>query len=208
MPNNLQPAPAAFADPCGDPGVVAGVVAPPATGFSPISVPRIGLTPAQRRAALLAALAALGCTLLTGDQADVRTRTDEGDSNRKPTVRVRHYSQAIASIRTDMRVRFGYSSPFAIWAEFPIITPYEEKAIQATTASFFRPLNGRAGFVEFNVDLNKWPMEQDPNLPHVLNAKMISLFSQSLGLTYIGLGFPLTDPGVTPIFFDWKGDSL
>jgi hypothetical protein len=177
-------------------------------GFPRVGLPRIGLTPAQRRAAVLAALVALGCTTLTGDQADVRTRTDEGDSNRKPTVRVRHYSQAIASIRTDMRVRPGYSSPFAIWAEFPIITPYEEKAIQATTTSFFRPLNGRGGFVEFNVDLSKWPMEQDPNLPHVLNAKMISLFSQSLGLTYIGLGFPLTDPGVTPIFFDWKGDPL
>jgi hypothetical protein len=48
-------------------------------GVPRVGLPRIGLTPAQRRAALLAALVALGCTTLTSDQADVRTqpRDDE-----------------------------------------------------------------------------------------------------------------------------------
>jgi RHS repeat-associated protein len=45
-------------------------------GFPRVGLPRIGLTLAQQRAALPAALAALGCPLLTGDQADVRTRTN------------------------------------------------------------------------------------------------------------------------------------
>jgi hypothetical protein len=52
--------------------------------------PRIGLTPAQRRAALPAALAALGCPLLTGDQADVRTQPRD-DEQRLPLY---HYTDA------------------------------------------------------------------------------------------------------------------
>jgi hypothetical protein len=64
--------------PAADEGILPLTLNPPATGPR-IWVPRagglrIGLTPAQRRAALLAALAALGCTTLTSDQADVRTQ--------------------------------------------------------------------------------------------------------------------------------------
>jgi hypothetical protein len=55
-------------------------------GFPRVGLPRIGLTPAQRRAAVLAALVALGCPLLTGDQADVQTRTDEQSRRRYPEI--------------------------------------------------------------------------------------------------------------------------
>jgi hypothetical protein len=56
-----------------------------------VGLPRIGLTPAQRRAALPAALVALGCPLLTGDQADVRTRTRDRDNQ---SIYLYHYTES------------------------------------------------------------------------------------------------------------------
>ena len=126
----------------------------------------------------------------------------------KNMVRVRHYSPAIGQIRIDMRIKPSTQNSFALWVEYPITTPYEERAIQKTTESFFRPLSGRGGCVEFNVDLRKWRMDQDPNLPNVSNAKIIYLYSDVIGTDYVGVGVPLTEPNVNPMFFDWKGHPL
>jgi hypothetical protein len=170
-------------------------------GFPRVGLPRIGLTPAQRRAAVLAALVALGCTTLTGDQADVRTRED--DPPRKPTVRVRHYSRFIQSIKSNMIVKVNSSilPPGVIWVEYPIITPYDERAIQQRTSSFF--ITGVRGFVEFNVDLNKWNMTQDPNIPWDPTSKIIVLPPP-----FNRIGFPLSLPEVAPAFFDATGGHL
>jgi hypothetical protein len=68
--------------PTADAGILTTVGARPyprTIGFPPLVVPEVRVTPGQRRAALLALLAALSCTLLTGDQADVRTRTRDRD---------------------------------------------------------------------------------------------------------------------------------
>ena len=118
----------------------------------------------------------------------------------KNMVRVRHYSPAIGQIRIDMRIKPSTQNSFALWVEYPITTPYEERAIQKTTESFFRPLSGRGGCVEFNVDLRKWRMDQDPNLPNVSNAKIIYLYSDVIGTDYVGVGFPLTEPNVCLLY--------
>jgi RHS repeat-associated protein len=120
-------------------------------------------------------------------------------------VRARHYDQQINLIHATMLIKSA--DGLAVWVEYPVITPYNEGAIQATTLSFMRPLNGRGGFVEFNVDVNKWRMEPDPNLPWLRNAKIIWLGNAD-DLKYIGVGFPLSDPGVAPLFFDWKGHPI
>jgi hypothetical protein len=120
-------------------------------------------------------------------------------------VRVRHYSWAIDAIRSSMIIRSG--DGLAIWVEYPITTSYDESAIQRTSESFMRPLNGKGGFVEFNVDLNKWTMEPDPNLIWVDNAKMIRLWNES-DISHVGVGFPLDDPSVDPRFFDWQGNHI
>lgn len=118
-------------------------------------------------------------------------------------VRVRHYSQQIDYVRSIMLIKAR--DGLAIWVEYPITTPYEEQAIQKTTSSFMIPLNGRGGFVEFYVDLNKWHMEPDPNLPGVKGATIIWLGGPG-NMTYIGVGFPLGEPDVDPEFFDWQGN--
>ena len=123
-------------------------------------------------------------------------------TNTPKIARVRHYDQQIDLIESTMLIKS--QEGLAIWVEHPIITPYEKDAIQETTASFMRALNGHGGFVEFNVDLNKWRMEPDPNLPWVSNAKIIWLGGPG-NLPYIGVGFPLHEPGVDPVFFDWQG---
>lgn len=81
-----------------------------------------------------------------------------------------------------------------------------KKQFKKTTESFYVPLNGRGGFVEFNVDQSKWPTVSDPNLAGIVsNAVMISLYSDKLGIVYAQSGFPLDEPGVNAKFFDWKG---
>jgi hypothetical protein len=124
------------------------------------------------------------------------------------SVRVRHYSPFIHSIMNDMIIKPTPSLGPGIWVEYPITTLYEEKAIQATTTAFFRPLDGRGGFVEFNVDLNRWPMEQDSNLPDMTNSKIIWLYGPTIGITYVDIGFPLYETDVNPSFYDWQGKRI
>ena len=119
----------------------------------------------------------------------------------KSIVRVRHYSPAISQIKTDMRIKPSTQNFFALWVEYPITTPYEEKAIQKTTESFFRPLSGRGGFVEFNVDLRKWPRCQDPRFPDLRKAKIINWYSDVIGTTYKVVVFALTEPYIHRMFF-------
>jgi hypothetical protein len=73
--------------PTADDGILPQVLNPPAPDpriwAPPTGGIRIGLTPAQRRAALLAALVALGCTTLTSDQADVRTQPRDRTKNQR-----------------------------------------------------------------------------------------------------------------------------
>jgi RHS repeat-associated protein len=121
-------------------------------------------------------------------------------------IRVRHYSRSIDLIMGSMVIRSA--DELAIWVEYPITTPYEENAIQLTSASFLRPLDGKGGFVEFDVDLNKWRMEQDPNLSHVGNSKIIWLWGPDIGTTYLSIGYPLYEPNVNPEFYDWKGNQM
>ena len=105
----------------------------------------------------------------------------------------------------DMVIKPGRSGP-AVWVEFPITTSYDKTDIETVTKSFFRPLNDKGGFVEFNVDLDKWELQQDPNLPDVRNAKMIWLITKQ-GEIHID-GFPLSEPGVEPEFFDYEGNKI
>jgi hypothetical protein len=115
-------------------------------------------------------------------------------------VRVRHYSRRIDAVRADILIKVNPGmSPF-VWVEYPIMTPNDEQAIKNRARSFFIA-GGVDGFVEFNVDLNKWSMEQDPNIPYDPTAKIIRL-----GIFHAIIGFPLTDPGVNPTFFDAKGN--
>jgi hypothetical protein len=115
-------------------------------------------------------------------------------------VRVRHYSRRIDAIKADMLIKVNMNMGPFIWVEYPIVTPNNEQAIQRRASRFFIA-GGVDGFVEFNVDLNKWSMEQDPNIPYDPTAKIIKL-----GISYATIGFPLTEPGVSPMFFDAKGD--
>jgi RHS repeat-associated protein len=122
----------------------------------------------------------------------------------KNIVRVRHYSQfAIDRIQSEMLIRPGRSGP-AIWVEYPIITSYDPQDIRKTTELFVRPLSDDGGFVEFNVDLDKWNLQQDPNLPYTTNAKMIWLLTKQ-GELHLE-GFPLSEPEVDPEFFDREGN--
>jgi RHS repeat-associated protein len=121
-------------------------------------------------------------------------------------VRVRHYSQNIMGIMASMAIKVGPSGPYT-WVEYPITTSYDEDDIQNTTKEFMRPLNGRGGFVEFSVDLNRWTILPDNNLPYVSNAKMIPLYTHD-GVVYVDKGFPLSEPGTNPRFFDWQGNLL
>ena len=122
-------------------------------------------------------------------------------------VRVRHYSDAIQAIRNTMILKSQMRFTFNVWVEYPITTGYEEEEIRETVKSFFiYPIEGVGGFVEFNVDLNKWILKQDPNLPLVYNAKAISLID--MGAEYMLNGFPLNQLGVDPKFFDWRGNPL
>jgi hypothetical protein len=91
--------------------------------------------------------------------------------------------------------------PDAIWVEEPISTPYDKAAIKRRTQTFF--ITGVDGFVEFNVDLNKWAMAQDPNIDYDPNSKIIILHPP-----YNISGFPLTDPNVNPVFFDEEGSPI
>jgi len=117
-------------------------------------------------------------------------------------VRVRHYSQVIDVIEKEkaIRPREGLKE---IFVEYPIRTPNSTDAIQAVTDSFYRPLNGQGGFVDFNVDLKIWTMHLDPMLDPSKNAKMIALFDW-IELQYKPF-FPLDAPGVDAQFFDWTG---
>jgi RHS repeat-associated protein len=115
-------------------------------------------------------------------------------------VRVRHYSRRIDAIRADMLIKVNTNMGPFVWVEYPIVTPNDEQAIQRRASRFFIA-GGVDGFVEFNVDLNKWSMEQDPNIPYDSTAKIIKL-----GISYATIGFPLTEPGVSPMFFDAKGN--
>ena len=121
------------------------------------------------------AISIIGIISLLVSPGAVQDTIEPTPTNEPRFVRVRHYDQQIDLIRSTMIIKS--ESGLAIWAEYPITTPYEEQAIQITTESFMRPLNGRGGFVEFNVDLNKWRMEPDPNLPWLSNAKIIWLWS-------------------------------
>jgi len=129
------------------------------------------------------------------------TRVATDTPTPEQVIRVRHYSQSITEIRSSMVIK---SDRIAIFAEYPIITPYEEQAIQRTSRSFMRPLDRQGGFVEFNVDLRKWRVEPDPNLQDmVTNAvrirpKPLTLFNE----------FPLNELGVNPIFYNWRGRPL
>jgi hypothetical protein len=96
LPNNLQPALDAPADPQASTvaetlALLQGGTYPPTTVFPPFRGPGIGLTDADRRAALPAALVAPGCTVLTGDQADVRT--DEPQSDHQQPQIFYHYGR-------------------------------------------------------------------------------------------------------------------
>lgn len=124
-------------------------------------------------------------------------------------IRVRHYSQAIGQIKTAQEIRSGMSGPL-VFIEHPITTSRDAASIQQTTQSFFRPLNGTGGFVEFNVDLNKWVVAQDPNLPWVPNAKVIHPITHQ-GTIYMKgatMYFPLNEPIVMPTFYNWKGEKM
>ncbi len=126
-------------------------------------------------------------------------RTPEPDRS----VRVRHYSQVIESTMATMVLK----GELMVWVEYPITTSYKEEAIQRTSETFFRPLNGRGGFVEFSVDLKKWTIIHDPNLRDVPNASAIRLLPKDGNLFYITTlkGFPLYEPKVNPSFYNWKG---
>ena len=96
-----------------------------------------------------------------------------------------------------------------IWVEYPITTGYDKDAkIRETIRSFFIywPTNNAGGFVEFNVDLERWTLIQDPNLPQASNAKVIAL--SKMGYQHMLRGFPLDEPGVNPKFYDWRGSPL
>jgi RHS repeat-associated protein len=132
-------------------------------------------------------------------QAPVPTVTVTVTPTKEPkSVRVRHYSNSINSIKSQMLIRSTYG--FSIWVEYPIFTSYEESEIRETVEIFGRDYSQITGFVEFDVDLEKWTMVPDPNLKGIENAKMI--------LTYVGNAFPLNEPGVNPMFFDKIGNPL
>jgi hypothetical protein len=119
-------------------------------------------------------------------------------------VRVRHYSNSINSIKSQMLIRATYG--YSIWVEYPVMTPYEEKAIRNTVIKFGRNPDSINGFVEFNVDLRKWKLEDDPNLPPGSNAMMIPLDRLDGDMSYLGKGFPLSD--TIPVFYDSTGKPL
>jgi hypothetical protein len=130
------------------------------------------------------------------------------DDNDK-IIRVRHYSQSIDQIKASQEIVSGLSGPL-IFVEYPITTPRDIDSIQQTTRSFYGPLNGVGGFVDFNVDLNKWIVSPDPNLTWVTNAKVINPITVdgSLYMRGTSMYFPLDAPNVMPVFYDWKGDIL
>jgi RHS repeat-associated protein len=130
-------------------------------------------------------------------------------NDRDKIIRVRHYSKSIAQIKASQEIVSGISGPF-IFVEHPIITPRDIDSIQQTTQSFFRPLDGIGGFVDFNVDLNKWIVGPDPNLSGVTNAKIINPITVD-GSVYMrgtSMYFPLDAPNVKPVFYDWKGEVM
>jgi hypothetical protein len=86
-----------------------------------------------------------------------------------------------------------------IFIESPIQTGYSEAEIQHKSGYFFRPLNGVGGFVEFNIDPEKWDVVPDPLFPD--EADVILIYDRETG-------FPLDAAGVEAQFFDWKGMLL
>jgi RHS repeat-associated protein len=124
----------------------------------------------------------------------------------RPMARVRHYSYNINSIRSEMLIRSTYG--LLIWVEYPITTSYEASAIRETVRLFGRDYGRISGFVEFNVDLGKWILKDDENLPGVYNAKVIPLITLDGNYSYVGIGFPLNEPEVNPKFFDETGKAL
>lgn len=94
-----------------------------------------------------------------------------------------------------------------VWVEYPILAGYDAASIQQAVHKFRIGFWSTAGgFVEFNVDLDKWRVIQDPNLPHISNAKMIAL--AQMGIEYAQTGFPLDEPEVEPKFYNWQGNPL
>ncbi len=132
----------------------------------------------------------------------------EDDNDDENIIRVRHYSQeAIREIKNTMAIKSGRAGPW-IWIEYPVTTSYEEEDIKNVTRSFFRPIDPiKGGFVEFNVDLKKWQVDQDPNLPGVRNAKRISLVTLQ-GEIHYPTGYSLSQPKVNPEFFDSQGNRF
>lgn len=103
-------------------------------------------------------------------------------------------------------MRIMSTSGIYIWVEYPIVTSYQKDSIRDTVEVFGRNYDRINGFVEFNVDLNKWLMEQDVNLPYVPYAKMINLLALSGNFNLNA--FPLSEPAVNPIFYDKTGNLL
>lgn len=121
--------------------------------------------------------------------------------NNHDFVRVRHYSQVIDAIKSSMVLQD--KNEFGIWVEYPITTSYKTLDIQKTSIAFYRPLNGKGGFVEFNVDRNRWDIIDDPNL-NISNSKLILL----LASPFRSVGFRLDAKDVDAQFFDWRGQRL
>jgi len=153
------------------------------------------------KAGLCTALAMSALDALARGLEDVRDRVQP--RQRERFVRVRHYSRDILSIMSIMTILPNPSMnyPDVIWVEEPITTPYERGAIKRRTQMFM--ITGVDGFVEFNVDLNKWSMAQDPNIDYDPNSKIIILPSP-----HNKTGFLLRAPKVKPVFYDDEGNPI
>jgi hypothetical protein len=150
-------------------------------------------------------LTVISILILTGQFIPPATDTVNPPPTEEPNfVRVRHYSSSINSIKSQMTIKSTYG--YSIWAEYPISTSYKEADIRNTVIRFGRNPDTINGFVEFDVDLQKWRLEADPNLPPGSNAVMIPLVTLDGNMSYLGNGFPLFD--ASPAFYDNKGSVL